>query len=141
MTNLETALRQIISDVVREELRAAFPHSMPRQSADARPRYVSPIQAASIANVSTGAIRIWIRQGRLPVFRAGRVIRISLDALHAFLAPKIPNSSRAHEEEADSGLKRMHEENTTRCQNCGHLPMWHARGECRAKKCTCRRMV
>jgi hypothetical protein len=32
-------------------------------------------------------------------------------------------SPHTHEEEADPSLKRMREENTTRCQNCGHLPM------------------
>lgn len=141
MTNLETTLRQIIADVVREELRAAFPYSTPRHSTDAGARYVSPMQAATIASVSTRAVRLWIHQGRLPAFHAGRLVRVSLDDLRAFLEPKSYDSPCAPEQEADLAFERRHARDTTRCPDCGHLQMWHLRGGCRAKKCTCQRRI
>lgn len=141
MSELEGALRKIIADVVREELRAASPQATPRYSPGTGVRYVSPMQAATIASVSPAAVRIWIRQGRLRAFQAGRLIRVSLDDLHAFLEPKSYDSPRTLVEEADPALGRWHERNSSRCRDCGHLPMWHARGECRAKRCKCKRRM
>ena len=85
MTDLETAFRKIVTDVVREELHAAIAHFSNEQGPDAGRRYVSAARAAAIADVSQGTIRIWIRQGRLHEYRAGRVLRISIDELRAFM--------------------------------------------------------
>lgn len=127
MTDLETALRKIVTDVVREELHAAFTHFFNKQSPDTGRRYVSAAQAAAIAGVSQGIIRVWIRQGRLHEYRAGRVLRISIDEVHAFMEPKPlqPESERMPEELADLHFRRMIEVNKTRCPDCRHLPTWH----------------
>ena len=143
MTDLETAFRKIVTDVVREELHAAFTHFFNKQSPDAGRRYVSASQAAAIADVSQGTIRIWIRQGRLHEYRAGRVLRISIDELHAFMEAKPiqPESERTPEELAAEFVERITQEDKTRCPDCRHLPKWHLPGGCRGKNCRCKRLM
>ena len=85
MTDLETVFRKIVADVIREELHAAFAHFFKKQGPEAGRQYVSAAKAAAIAAVSQGIIPIWIRQGRLHEYRAGRVLRISIDELRAFM--------------------------------------------------------
>ena len=141
MSDLETALRQIIAAVVREELQAILCHRGIQVESGGDRRYVSPAQAAAIASVSTRTIHTWVRQGRLPAFRPGRLLRVAVDDLHTCMATKPPESSFSPEELADRNFARWREQDKTRCPDCGHLPMWHARGECRAKNCTCKRRM
>lgn len=70
---LVDALRDLIADLVREELQ--------RQSqAETRAvAYVSVEEAATITSLSTRTIRDRIRDGRLPIQRLGRAIRIRRD--------------------------------------------------------------
>jgi excisionase family DNA binding protein len=87
---LEAALRDLLRDVVRVEIREALAehgpsshHSAVRNVASA---YLSISKAAQFADVAPGTLRRWIRTGRLPARRAGRVYRIARDELEAFLA-------------------------------------------------------
>jgi excisionase family DNA binding protein len=142
MSDLETALRQIIAEVVREELHAILGRRGAQMESDGGRRYVSPAQAAAIASVSTRTIHTWVRQGRLPAFRPGRLLRVAVDDLHACMATKPPESSLSPKELADLKFAEWREQDKTRCPDCGHLPMWHTRGRCRAKNCRCvRRMA
>lgn len=141
MSDLEIALRKLIADVVREELQAAFARSSAQHSADSETRYVSPAQAGVIASVSPATIRAWVREGKLRSFQAGRLLRVSLDDLHAFMKAKPLDSPLTPEEMADKFLERMREQDRTRCPNCRHLPTWRMAGGCRAKKCTCKRRM
>ena len=89
---LDETLRAIVRDVVREEVRAALSEC----AADATRRnspggamrgdgYLSIARAAAFADVAPGTLRRWIRSGRLPVRRAGRVYRIARAELEDFL--------------------------------------------------------
>jgi excisionase family DNA binding protein len=89
---LDETIRAILRDVVREEVRAA----LSERAADAIRRngsaeamhadgYLSIAHAAAFADVAPGTLRRWIRSGRLPVRRAGRVYRIARAELEDFL--------------------------------------------------------
>jgi excisionase family DNA binding protein len=83
MTTLETMLRQLVREAVRDELRAGSDHAPIRNASDA---YLSVAKAARVADVAPGTIRAWIRAGRLTAKRAGRVLRISRDELERFMS-------------------------------------------------------
>lgn len=90
MTGLEETLRAIVRDVVREEVRAALAeHTGGTQRRNADPLsddgYLSIARAARFADVAPGTLRRWIRSGRLPVRRAGRVYRVARVELEDFL--------------------------------------------------------
>jgi excisionase family DNA binding protein len=136
MSDLETALRHVVAEVVRDELQAFLGHgSTQARLAEGGRRYVSPAEAAAIASVSPAAIRIWIHRGRLKHFRVGRLLRVAVDDLHAAMAAGPHGSKHLHEDRQDE------EQNKTRCPVCLHLPMWHAHGRCRVKNCTCTRRM
>ncbi len=95
-TTLDANIRAIVRDVVREEIRVAL-HDYQRGHRNAAPAngegsYLSIAHAASIADVAPGTLRRWIKSGRLPVRRAGRVYRIPRGALDEFL-----RTGRTHE--------------------------------------------
>lgn len=83
----EATLKQIVREVVRDELRAAFAqlHAAPRNAANSE-RFLSIAKAAAFADVAPGTLRRWIRTGRLSAVRAGRVHRIAQHELVDFLA-------------------------------------------------------
>ena len=89
---LDETLRAIVRDVVREEVRAALSEcatdATRRNSSGGAMRgdgYLSIARAAAFADVAPGTLRRWIRSGRLPVRRAGRVYRIARAELEDFL--------------------------------------------------------
>jgi excisionase family DNA binding protein len=107
MRGLETALRHLVAEVVREELRAFLGHGgTPVRPADGGRRYVSPAQAAEIASVSPAAIRIWIHRGRLKHFRVGRLLRVAVDDLHAAMAAEPRGPRYMPEDIAEGGAGR-----------------------------------
>ena len=69
---VELGLRALIADIVREVFRDEL-HKLagPRQD-----DYLSTRSAAELADVADGTIRRWIREGRLPPHRAGRLVRV-----------------------------------------------------------------
>lgn len=89
---LDETLRSIVRDVVREEVRAALSEraaDVTRRNGSAAAThgdgYLSISRAAVFADVAPGTLRRWIRSGRLPVRRAGRVYRIARAELEDFL--------------------------------------------------------
>ena len=81
--SFEDTLRSIVRDVVREELHAARPAGLRNSEGDGG--YLSISAAAKFAAVAPGTLRRWIRSGRLPTRRAGRVYRIGRTELIDFL--------------------------------------------------------
>ena len=73
---LEKFQAKLIADINR------CGHSQPT----ALPRYLAPEQAAGIAGVRSETVRTWIRKGELPGHQAGRLLRIRLDELEAYLS-------------------------------------------------------
>jgi excisionase family DNA binding protein len=80
MTPFDAALRAYIVGIVREELARAI--------ADVRTpeEYLTTRAAAHFAGVAMGTIRRWVREGRLPEHRAGRVVRVRRADLERLLA-------------------------------------------------------
>ena len=88
-SSVDYALRELIRNVVRDELR-----SVVRELQEARPspavsppdvRYLDAHQAAEIAGVSPASIRDWVRKGELRGCRAGRLLRIKSSDLESYL--------------------------------------------------------
>ncbi|MGE0397227.1 MAG: helix-turn-helix domain-containing protein [Kofleriaceae bacterium] len=86
---IEAGIRALVRDVVREEIRTALhEHRTERRNSSGGSTgdsYVSIARAATIADVAPGTLRRWIKSGRLPAHRAGRVYRIPRNALDEFL--------------------------------------------------------
>lgn len=81
-------LEEIVRAIVREEVQAAVREVMTRNARGppaGEDGYLSISAAARFASVAPGTLRRWIRTGRLPVRRAGRVYRIARAELEAFL--------------------------------------------------------
>lgn len=92
-STLDEALRAAVREAVREELLALqavqppAPAAPPTHTPSAASReYVSTAEAAQIAGVRPATVRAWIRQGHLRGLRAGRLVRVRLDELRAYLA-------------------------------------------------------
>jgi excisionase family DNA binding protein len=69
--NPASAERALIADIAREVIREELVNvTAPADS------YLSTQDAAELADVSTGTIRRWIREGKLPPHRAGRLVRV-----------------------------------------------------------------
>lgn len=88
MNGLETALRDMLRSIVREEIRLALAEQRgaPVRQAAGADAYLSITKAARLADVAPGTIRRWIRLGRLPAKRAGRVFRVGRADLDLFLS-------------------------------------------------------
>jgi excisionase family DNA binding protein len=85
---LDETIRALVRDVVREELKVALSgHATATLQRNGRhdDGYFSIARAAIFADVAPGTLRRWIRSGRLPVRRAGRVYRIARAELEDFL--------------------------------------------------------
>lgn len=84
---IDAGIRSIVREVVREEIRAALDERprAGRNASDDEASYLSISRAASIADVAPGTLRRWIKTGRLPVRRAGRVYRVARADLDEFL--------------------------------------------------------
>ena len=69
MASVDTALRELLREVVRDEVRAAlqeFAEELkPRPDPAAAVRYLTADQAANVAGVSPASIRDWVRKGEL----------------------------------------------------------------------------
>lgn len=86
---LDLALRAIVREAVREEMRAILAEQGARNVGPPGGEgqgYLSIARAAAFADVAPGTLRRWIRSGRLPVRRAGRVYRVGRADLEDFLA-------------------------------------------------------
>lgn len=83
---VDEAIRAAVRDAISRELRTAPSTITPIATASASSEYVSPARAAEIAGVRPATIREWVSRGHLPSHRAGRLMRIRTEDLHAFLA-------------------------------------------------------
>ncbi len=103
---LDATIRSIVRDVVREEIRSAFDDRAGAIARNGNPNanageggYLSITRAAALAAVAPGTLRRWIKAGRIPVRRAGRVYRVSRAELDAFLrcgsSPGVVEKARA----------------------------------------------
>ena len=94
--SLETVLLTLVRSVVREEIRGALAEHRgdPLRNVGAGEAYLSITKAANLADVAPGTIRAWIRAGRLPARRAGRVYRIGRAELETFLSGCAMNAER-----------------------------------------------
>lgn len=98
---LDTVLRDLVRQVVREELPPILRQALApvARAEPARPAqeeanvYLTAKAAAEIVGVHPTAIRRWVWRGALPGYRAGRLMRVRLDELKAFLgrAPEEPD--------------------------------------------------
>ncbi len=105
---LEDILRNLMRDVVREELSSFAKQATPLRNAT-DDVYLSVTKAARVADVAPGTIRAWIRQGRLASKRAGRVLRIGRSELERFMAGELSAVTRSditRRADAMSGKKR-----------------------------------
>jgi excisionase family DNA binding protein len=114
----ETELR----DIIRDEVRTAIRQELGKKPATAG-EFVSVADAAQIASVTTQTIRVWVREGRLNGYHAGRVLRVRRSELEAFLAngpsPGTP-AGMSPEELADRRFRQR--------QTAGHERRSSARG-------------
>ena len=75
----EATFRTMIVDVVRVELAKS------QATPQARDEYLSTRNAANLAQVATGTIRRWIREGRIEGHKAGRVVRVKRAEIETLL--------------------------------------------------------
>lgn len=78
-TALDTLLRSIVEETVRDTLRKERPPSEPE-------RYLPVAEAARLASVTPATIRTWIDAKYLGRYRAGRELRVKASELDAYLA-------------------------------------------------------
>ncbi|HEX4420549.1 MAG TPA: helix-turn-helix domain-containing protein [Kofleriaceae bacterium] len=101
MSDLERGLRDLIAELVREEVRRAF------AEATQRDEFLTTAHAAEVAKVAQGTIRRWIRAGRLTSQRAGRELRVLRSDLAALMRDHgRGDRDRTPEELADDFVRR-----------------------------------
>jgi excisionase family DNA binding protein len=77
--SIEQTLQELVSQQVRAEVRRVVAELH-------RPdEYLSTRSAASLASVTQGTVRRWVKEGRLARHMAGRVVRVSRLELERFL--------------------------------------------------------
>ncbi len=81
-------LRAVIAEIVREEVAKALAAARP-----ANDEYLTAIAAGELAQVAAGTIRRWIREGRLPEYKAGRVVRVKRADLEDLLRTGVRKAS------------------------------------------------
>lgn len=85
-SGLDETVRAFVREVVREELAARA------ETSSDRDRYLATADAAELAGVAEGTIRRWVREGRVPGHRAGRVLRVRASDVHRLLASGVSRS-------------------------------------------------
>tara|TARA_R110002096_G_scaffold259030_1_gene452549 strand:- start:3275 stop:3709 length:435 start_codon:yes stop_codon:yes gene_type:complete len=133
-SSVDFALRELVRDVVREELRVAV-RELSQQPQEAP--YLNAHQAAEIAGVTAATIRDWVRKGELRGSRAGRLLRIKSSDLESFLERALAPVETVQDVDIDARVAEMLEEERTRCASCDHLQKLHQGIQCSARNCEC----
>ena len=87
-TTIDQSRRDLVREVMRDDVRAVLADQANRQGRRASGQgdgYLA-VEGRSLRRRRTGTLRRWIRTGRLPVRRAGRVYRVGRAELEDFLA-------------------------------------------------------
>ena len=100
MTSLESGLRELIAELVRDEVRRAL------GDAPKHDEFLSTPAAAQVADVAQGTIRRWVREGRLEAHRAGRVVRVRRADLERVLRDGGKPTSDASPASADAWVRK-----------------------------------
>jgi excisionase family DNA binding protein len=74
-------LRTDLREIIREELAVLIGERAPQAD-----RLMSADEAAKVAGVASATVRRWVYRGDLPGHYAGRLLRVRLDELRAFLS-------------------------------------------------------
>lgn len=85
---LRAAIRAELNTLFEEKLKPLL-LAQPITSTQIRldtPLYVSTAEAAKMIGVSVCTVQAWVRQNRLRAYKAGRVLRIRVDDLEAFIS-------------------------------------------------------
>jgi excisionase family DNA binding protein len=142
-SSVDFALRELVRDIVRDELRIAVRELSQQPQVPSLPaaeaRYLSAHQAAEIAGVTAATIRDWVRKGELRGSRAGRLLRIKNSDLESYLERALEPTKGAQDLDIDARVAEMLEEERTRCASCDHLQKLHQGMQCSARGCDCRR--
>lgn len=98
-------LRPVVLEDLRRVLREEHERRVPSFGSGTATEavFVSTSRAAEVAGVQPAAVRNWIARGELPSHRAGRLIRVRLDELKAFLA--CPSEKRVGGEIVDLDIR------------------------------------
>ena len=95
---VDDTLRTIVRDVVRAELASAiesFRAAVRAGLGSTSSGYLTTDQAAERAAVKPATIRQWVRERKLPEYRAGRELRVRTSDLDALLAVPQDDVDRA----------------------------------------------
>jgi len=92
MSDLESKLRALLADVIRDEVRRAV------AEATKVDEYLSTQEAAAFARVAPGTIRRWIRTRRLQRCSAGRTLRVSRAELERVIRTGASNDDATPEQ-------------------------------------------
>jgi excisionase family DNA binding protein len=91
-------LLQAMRELIRAEFAPAHGSQAPARCSESepQPKYLTPQEAADCCGVSSKTIRSWIRNGKLPACRAGKLLRIDRRDLEDYLASSngAPSSNR-----------------------------------------------
>jgi excisionase family DNA binding protein len=85
---LRAAIRAELDTLFEEKLKPLL-EARPIPSTQIRPDaplYVSSAEAARMIGVSLCTVQAWVRQNRLRAYKAGRLLRIRVDDLEAFIS-------------------------------------------------------
>lgn len=82
--SIEEQLADLVERTVRRVIR--------EELGTARADYLSAVEAAQVAGVSAQTVRAWIRAGKIPGYRAGRVWRVRRNELESLLAAGNPDT-------------------------------------------------
>ncbi|MDQ3364345.1 MAG: helix-turn-helix domain-containing protein [Myxococcota bacterium] len=93
MSTLERELRDLVREIVRDEVKRALSAVVQRDE------YLSTINAAALAGVHPDTVRRWIREGRLAEHRAGRELRIRRADLETLLRSNVRDPDELSPEE------------------------------------------